>query len=131
MATVDGSQTNNAVGTWDVEGTSIVSKRRRGYVEYTLDFPEQDCYGLSINASHLWSKSSCTPVAPVDTSALQISVDGTYVGSYPLVSAEGVPADVRAFLPVLPAGEHTIRIFCEKGVSVHIRTFILTKRCWC
>ena len=70
-------------------------------------------YGLSINAAHLWSKSSCTPVTPVDTSTLQIYVDGTYVGNYVLVSAEGVPADVRAFLPVLPAGEHTIRIFWE------------------
>ena len=118
VATVSGSQTNNAVGTWEAEGTSIVAKRRRGFVEYTVNFPAQDCYGLSINAAHLWNKSSCTPITPVDTSALQISVDGVYVGSYSLVSAEGVPADVRAFLPVLPAGEHTIRIFWE---NVHSR----------
>jgi hypothetical protein len=118
VTTVAGSQTNNAVGIWEVEGTEIVAKRRRGFVEYTLNFPEQDSYGLNINAAHLWSKSSCTPVVPVDTSALQIYVDGTYIGSYPLVSAEGVYADVRAFLPVLPAGEHTIRIFWE---NVHSR----------
>ncbi len=118
VATVAGSQTNNAVGTWEADGSSIVAKRRRGFVEYTLNFPEQDLYGLNINASHLWNKSSCTPVTPVDTSALQISVDGTYVGNYVLVSAEGVPVDVRAFLPVLPAGEHTIRIFWE---NVHSR----------
>jgi len=113
VASVVGAQTNNAVGTWEVQGSEIVSKRRRGSVEYIIDFPEQDIYGLNITAAHLWSKNSCVPVVPVDTSHLQVYVDDVYVGSHKLVAADGIYADVRAFLPSMPAGQHTVRIFWE------------------
>ena len=53
VATVTGSQTNNAAGNWEIQGTELLSKSRRGFVEYTINFPEQDCYGLNINAAHL------------------------------------------------------------------------------
>lgn len=113
-----GSQTNGVVGDWEIEGSELVSKKRRGSVDYALNFPQQEIHCLQINAAHLWKKSTCTPIIPVDTSHLQIYVDGVYVGSYPLVSADGVYADVRAFLPAMPAGEHTVRIFWE---NVHNR----------
>ncbi|MCF7863261.1 MAG: hypothetical protein K9L89_00545, partial [Kiritimatiellales bacterium] len=113
VASLTGSQTNNATGTWEIQGSELLSKSRRGFVEYTFDFPRQDLYYLSVNAAHIWSKSSCTPVVPIDTSAFLVYVDGTYVGKFPLISANGVYVDIRAFLPVLPVGEHTIRLFWE------------------
>ena len=59
-----------------------------------------------------------TPVAPVDTSAFLVHVDGVYVGRYPLVAADGEYADVRAFLPAMPVGNHTVRLFWD---NVHTR----------
>ena len=61
---------------------------------------------------------------PVDTSSFIVSVDGIFVGEYPLVSADGVYTDVRAFLPVLPAGEHTVRLFWN---NVHMRLAVQIK----
>jgi len=110
---INGSEVVAMAGEWDVDGTELLSKDRRGWVEYMVDFPEQDIYCLNINATHLWDDQSCNPMLPIDTSHLQISVDGLYVGSYPLVAADSVYVDVRAFLPALSAGEHTVRIFWE------------------
>jgi len=118
VAALTGAQTNNTLGVWSVLGAELKSESTRGYVEYALQFPEQDLYCLNIKAAHLWSKSSCTPVTPIDTSAFLVYVDGVYVGKVPLVSADGVYADIRAFLPVLPAGEHTVRLYWE---NVHKR----------
>lgn len=113
VTSVMGTQTNAVAGTWEVEDGALVAKRRRGWVDYQINFPEQDLYRLTINAAHLWTKSTCTPIEPVDTSWLQIHVDGTYIGNYKLVSANGIDQDVSAFLPALPAGEHTVRVFWE------------------
>ena len=124
VLTVNGAATNAAAGEWEAGGMELLSKGRRGYVEYTLNFPEQDLYCLTINAAHIWSQSSCSPVVPVDTSAFLVSVDGIFVGEYPLVSADGVYTDVRAFLPVLPAGEHAGRIFWN---NVHMRLAVQIK----
>jgi hypothetical protein len=119
-----GSQTNSVIGSWEVEGTEIRSTSRRGALEYLVTLPEQDLYCFNINATHLWKSSGCTPVTPIDTSYMQVSVDGLYVGSYPLVAADSVYKDIRVFLPVLPAGEHTVRIFWEntsKNLSLKVR----------
>ncbi|MBN2162432.1 MAG: hypothetical protein JW713_05775 [Pontiellaceae bacterium] len=124
VLTVPGAQATSAEGRWAVTGSEIFSMNRRGYVGYTLSFPEQDLYCLNINATHIWSKKSCTPMDPIQGSSFLIYVDGTYIGEYPLVTAEGVYADVRAFLPVLPAGEHTVRLFWDNvhvGLGVQIK----------
>ena len=117
VLTVSGVQTNSAAGTWVAEGTEIRSEGRRGYVEYVMDFPQKDLYCLNINAAHLWQKSSCSPVEPIDTSAFLIYVDGIFVGEYKFVSADGVYKNVRAFLPVMTVGEHTVRIFWDNVYS--------------
>ncbi len=124
VLTVPGVQTNVAAGKWNAEGTEIVSKDRRGYLEYTMDFPAQDLYCLNINAAHLWEKISCSPAEPVEESAFLVYVDGIFVGEYPMVGADGIYEDVRAFLPVLPAGEHTVRLFWD---NVHVRLAVQIK----
>jgi predicted outer membrane repeat protein len=113
LLTLPGFATNSVTGSWTAEGTELRSESRRGEVEYKIMLPVRDIIRLTINATHLWEDRSCTPMLPVDTSHLQISVDGIYVGSYPLVAADGVYVGVQAFLPALPAGEHTVRIFWE------------------
>jgi hypothetical protein len=121
---LSGAETNSVIGSWEAVGTEIRSKGRRGALEYTVTFPEQDLYCFNIDATHLWEASSCTPVIPVDTSHLQVSVDGLYVGSYPLVAADSVYKDIRVFLPVLPAGEHAVRVFWEntnKNLALKVR----------
>ena len=40
VLTVNGAATNAAAGEWEADGTELLSKSRRGYVEYTLEFPE-------------------------------------------------------------------------------------------
>ena len=117
IVVIPGAQTNAVAGEWEVDGTQIVATGRRGYVEYLMDFPEQDLYCLNINAAHIWHKSTCSPAEPVDTSAFLIYVDGIFVGEYEFVSADGVYEDIQAFLPVLDAGEHTIRVFWENVYS--------------
>ncbi len=121
---VPAAQTNAVAGEWEAVGSELLSKGRRGYVEYTMDFPTNDLYCLTINAAHIWHKSTCSPVEPIDTSAFLVYVDGTYIGEYPLHSADGVYTDVRAFLPVLPAGEHTVRLFWD---NVHTRLAVQIK----
>jgi hypothetical protein len=106
-------RSNSGMDHWEVVGDEILSTECRGYLEYTMDFPGQDLYCFNINASHLWDNTTCSSASPIDTSAFYIYVDGIYVGEYDFVSADGVYADVRAFLPVMPAGEHTIHIFWD------------------
>ena len=50
VLTVPGAQTNAVAGTWELDGTELVSIRRRGWVEYNMDFPEKELYRLSISA---------------------------------------------------------------------------------
>ncbi len=118
VLTVPGAQTNSAAGDWEVIEDEILSIGRRGYVEYVLDFPEQDLYCLNVNAAHQWNFYSSAPEEPLDTSAFLVYVDDVFVGEYTFVSTDGVYEDVRAFLPVLPAGEHTVHLFWE---NVHTR----------
>ncbi|MDF7802206.1 hypothetical protein P4C99_22235, partial [Pontiellaceae bacterium B1224] len=82
-----------------------------------MNFPTNEMVRLVVNATHQWSKSSCSPVTPIDTSAFLVYVDDVYVGKFPLVTADGVYVDVNAFLPVLPAGEHTVKLFWENVYS--------------
>jgi hypothetical protein len=110
--TLPGAATNNAAGIWEADGTELRSRSRRGFVEYNVNLPGQDMVRLNINATHIWS-TGCTPAIPVDTSHLQIFVDGGYVGSYPVVAADGTYVDIQTFLPMLSAGEHTVRLFWE------------------
>ena len=55
---------------------------------------------------------------PRERSSFLLHVDGVFVGEYPFVCADGVYADLRAFLPALPAGDHTVRLSWE---NVHTR----------
>ena len=111
--TVAGCELTNAVGEWEIDGSEIVAAGRRGYVEYQMEFPEQDLYCLNINAAHIWQTSSCSTAEPIEESTFLVYVDGVFVGKYPLVSADGVYEDVQAFLPVLPAGKHAVRLFWD------------------
>ncbi len=124
MATVTGSQTNEAAGDWVVEGTEIRADRRRGYVEYTLNCSTGDMYRLKVEATHKWLHSTCSPAVPVDTSDLMIYVDGQYLGKKTLVAPDGIYSAVRAFTPWLDPGSHTVRIFWE---NVHTRTSLKIK----
>ncbi len=113
---------------WSVDGAEALSTDRRGWLEIPLTFPTNEMYCLSIHAAHGWAASAGSPVATTDTSHFQIYVDDLYVGRYPLVSADGAYADVRAFLPVMQTGEHTVRIFwdnMERRLSARISSIAL------
>ncbi len=113
-----GAAVSGTLGSWSTEESELIAESVRGHVEYVMDFPSNDMMQLVVKAAHEWTKSSCTPVIPMDTSAFLIYVDETYVGKFPLVSADGVYVEVSAFLPVLPAGEHTVKLYWE---NVHSR----------
>jgi hypothetical protein len=116
--------TNSTLSNWEPIGDEMRSTECRGYLEYAMDFPEQDLYCLNISAAHFWDNNTCSSTTPIDTSAFLIYVDGVFVGEYEFISADGVYEDVRAFLPVMPAGEHTVRIFWDNvytGLAVQIR----------
>ncbi|NLX21004.1 MAG: hypothetical protein GXY55_04935, partial [Phycisphaerae bacterium] len=108
VLTIPGAQTNAVAGEWFADETEIACRTRRGWAEYVLDFPEQDLYRLSVTA-----KCSDETVFVSEASYLQFYIDDVYIGSYPLVAAEGGYVDVQAFLPVMIPGEHTIRVFWE------------------
>jgi hypothetical protein len=114
---LNGAETNAALGEWTVEDSELKIDSVRGSVDYVMNFSSNDMCRLVINAAHSWNKSSCTPVTPIDTSAFLIYVDDIYVGKYPMVSADGVYTDVSAFLPSMPAGEHTVRLYWENVYS--------------
>ncbi len=114
---VNGSETNAALGNWEAQGTEIVAQRRRGYVEYELTCPIGDVYRLEIEATHLWLKTTCSPVEPVDTSDLQVCLDGNYVANRTLCAPDGIYKTVKLFTPWLTAGPHTVRIFWENAYS--------------
>ncbi|MBN2684089.1 MAG: hypothetical protein JXR40_02305, partial [Pontiellaceae bacterium] len=118
VLSIPGAQTNAVAGEWMVDGGELVSQGRRGWAEYVLDLPSQEIFCLNLSAAHEWQKSSCTPVQPQEKSSFLVHIDGVFVGEYPFVCADGVYADLRAFLPALPAGEHTMRLSWE---NVHTR----------
>ncbi|MDF7808818.1 lectin-like protein [Pontiellaceae bacterium B12219] len=112
-----GAEASGTLGTWTAEGSELVAESVRGHVEYVMNFPANDTCRLVVNAAHEWTKSSCTPVIPIDTSAFLVYVDDIYVGKVPMISADGVYTDVSAFLPSMPAGEHTVRLYWENVYS--------------
>ncbi|WP_372794426.1 lectin-like protein [Pontiella sp.] len=115
---LSGTEASGTLGEWTVEGSELKAESVRGHVEYVMNFPAGDMTRLVVKAAHEWNKSSCTPVIPIDESAFLVFVDDVYVGKFPMVSADGVYVEVNAFLPVLPAGEHTVRLYWE---NVHSR----------
>ncbi|MDF7802214.1 hypothetical protein P4C99_22275, partial [Pontiellaceae bacterium B1224] len=64
---IAGSASNATLGEWEAEGSELISKSVRGHVEYTMNFPTNEMVRLVVNATHQWSKSSCSPVTPIDT----------------------------------------------------------------
>ncbi|NLX20127.1 MAG: hypothetical protein GXY55_00455, partial [Phycisphaerae bacterium] len=118
VLSIPGSMTNAVAGIWMVDGSELVLQGRRGWAEYVLDLPNQEIFCLNMSAAHEWRKSTCAPVQPREKSAFLLHVDGVFVGEYSFVCADGVYADLRAFLPALPAGEHTVRLSWE---NVHTR----------
>ncbi|MBN2702805.1 MAG: hypothetical protein JXR23_01205, partial [Pontiellaceae bacterium] len=118
VLTIPGAQTNAVAGEWMVDFSELVSQGRRGWAEYKLDLPSQEIFCLNVRAAHEWDKATCTSVQPREKSSFLLHVDGVFVGEYPFVCADGVYADLRAFLPALPVGEHTVRLSWE---NVHTR----------
>lgn len=124
VQTVAGNNILAAHGTWEEDGDTIVAKRARGYVEYGINIPAEDAYRLTIDATHLWLKYSCSPVSPIDNSDLMIYIDGKYIGKKNLVAPDGIYGTVAFITPYLTAGEHTVRIFWE---NVHSRISLQIK----
>ncbi len=124
VQTIAGNNIIDSHGKWEEDGETIVAKRARGYVEYGINLPAKDAYRLTIDATHLWLKYSCSPVSPIDNSDLMIYIDGRYIGKKNLVAPDGIFGTVAFITPYLTAGEHTVRIFWE---NVHSRISLQIK----
>ena len=110
---IPGADTNTAAGRWVPVGTEIQAQQRRGYVEYTFDASASDIYRIKVAATHLMSRSSCSPIDPIDTSDLLVYLDGRYLGRKALIAPEGIYGEIRVFTPKITTGTHTLRIFWE------------------
>jgi hypothetical protein len=115
---VPGVQTNHAAGIWYAMGNELESRSLRGFVDYVVNCPTSEMYRVSVNATHTFRMTSCSPVVPIGESDVQIYVDGRYLGKRHLVAPDGTYGKVEVFTPWLQAGPHTVRIFWE---NVHSR----------
>jgi len=110
---VNGADCVSSAGTWSTNAPSITALYRRGQVEYQMTCATGDIHFLEIRAAHLWAHSTCSPLTPVDTSDLLITIDGDYIGKRELVSLDGIPARIGVFTPWLAPGTHTVRLCWE------------------
>lgn len=128
VQTIAGKDASNYLGEWEVKGETIIAKRRRGFVEYELNVTEADIYRLNLEATHNWLKYTCSPVSPIDNSDIQISIDGTFIGTKNLVAPDGIYGQVGFVSPYLTPGTHTVRIHWENvnsRISLQIKELLV------
>lgn len=129
--TTPGNQANINCNTQDVDaeltgdtngGLCNLGRIAAGeWVEYEVNAPVESAYNLVLRAATSQS----------GTMTFRVEVDGVKVGSSVAVPRKGwqVYSDVLVATPiVLPAGDHTIRIFFETGnINVNYLEFIATE----
>ena len=112
VATVSGSQTNTAVGRWVVKGSSIYTKDRRGYVEYTINAPASDIYRLELVGfayPYVW---------PTNNYALSIiSMDGVCFTQAWLQTVGSLDGVTDGFTPWLTNGPHKVGVMWDNPDS--------------
>ena len=113
VVVVNGSQTNNALGQWQVLGNEIYAIDRRGYVEYQMTVPATNVYRLTLVGRE---QNGGAAIAPSQFD-LQAYVDGEYLGRQTLTADDITYAQVHYYTPWLLPGTHTIRIFWDNAAS--------------
>ncbi|MEK7751401.1 MAG: hypothetical protein AAB654_05755, partial [Acidobacteriota bacterium] len=112
VCVLNGSQTNSATGSWVPVGGEIWSKSVRGRLVYVMQTTTGDVYELEIEASQRWSRfDKCVSqdLAPVDTSAVELYVDGAYAGRKTITGLDQYKK-ITFFTPYLAAGSHTFAL---------------------
>ena len=121
---VFGNETNAALGDWLVQGSEILDRDVRGYVEYNVNCPTGDIYRIVVEATHIWNASSCMPLTPIDKSDMILYVDGENLGKHRL-TASNTYGSVATFTPWLTAGTHTVRVYWD---NVHFWVSLKIKK---
>ena len=129
MLVVNGSDISGSLGTWAVDETEIRCDTVRGYAEYTVNLPAADVYHLTVEGTHVMQSSECSPIVPVGSSAIILYSDGTSIGRQTLTAPGGIYGTVKTYLPYLPAGPHTFRVYWDNAhehVSLQIKKLTFT-----
>lgn len=113
IVVMNGSQTNNALGQWQVDGDEIYAIDRRGYVEYQVTIPSTNVFRLVVTGRE--SVSGHTQASLFD---LQAHLDGEYLGREILTATPTSYGEVHYYTPLLLAGMHTVRIFWDNAHSI-------------
>lgn len=103
IATINGNLFSGNSGGWEAEGTTAFNRDRSGWIEYKLNIPQTGVYQVELacrqridNSPNRSFNVSCYVNGGISSSKL-ISLDENGLGL------------VRYFLPMLPAGQHTVR----------------------
>ena len=108
---VAGQAAHAALGRWAVENQAAASLDLRGSLEYVLTAPTDAAYRLEVEACGHADRHR-TP----DLSLL-ISIDGEYLGRFPLPCGSQTNSFVRCFTPFIHAGPHTVCVDWDNAAS--------------
>jgi hypothetical protein len=113
VLTLNGARAaTNYLGVWTAEGATLVSRNRRGAVEYEFNAPAADMYRLQIEGTQAVPSSRATEFV------LLLSVDGVDLGRYKLAAGYGTNGVVECWTPYLLAGPHRLRVLWD-GAAAH------------
>ncbi len=112
VVSVTGSETNDALGLWQVDGTEIFAVDRRGYAEYQMAVPSANVYRLAVDGRE--ENAAATDFSQFD---LQAYIDGEYLGRQTLVASPVNYGEVHYYTPWLLPGSHLIRIFWDNAAD--------------
>lgn len=108
FTTLLGKDISNSANEWQVSGNGIYCVGRRGYVEYEVDLTSAGSFAVELAFKQLFEGTKRMEYPFV------IYVDGTYITKTTKTLSEGeTTGSIRAFLPHLTAGTHTIRILWD------------------
>jgi len=109
VAEAAGSATTATLGIWATNGVDIYARSVRGWMEYTLQAPQNDSYRIEVEGAehdYQWP--------PVDL-PLHIWMDGEYLGRFNLSYGAQSNGLVRCFTPFILAGSHTVRLLWDNA----------------
>jgi hypothetical protein len=113
--TVNGSQTNAVLGTWSVDGSTLLAVSGGGWAEYVINVPSNSHYALEVEVAQ------GNPLLTSGTFDIGVTVDGLASGRRVIRTNGGTTSNGVFFLPALvgPA-PHVARVTWNNPVGESI-----------
>ena len=107
ILSIIGGNISGQSGNWTVENGTVYAQNRVGWVTYNINIPNNNVYQLSVGVTQRMIDSRH------DDFRVSVEVDGRFVGTEEVTATYGATGILNYLLPVLPSGNHTVKLRWE------------------